>query len=798
VSASLHASLGSLKGLTLRGPRLNSDAPPSEIRLFKAGINETTKGEFLFDSKAAELVIAAAKEQGIDLIVDLEHLSLDPEARHFNPDALGHFNLEVRNGELWAVNIRWNGEGERRLSEKTQRYISPAFMTDDDNRITEVVNIALVSMPATHNTPALVAANRRPKHMSLKDRMNALAARNSIAKGKLTKLADDAGGAAPAGKFAAAKSAADAAAQALADFEKASGGNDVDATFAAMEAAVKACDSFEQAVTAIAGGSGGEPVPDPAAASAQADQQQQMARKDAELVSLRKRLEQVEHDKKVEALAAEMDERRAICASFVTAGRMVPADVWADETASTPKSLFASMSIADLRTLAKSMGTAVKLGGPKAPTRHGEITGSGGVEISEYEQQRVKLYADKFKGQPGARSPEEAVERYVGHKTQQLRGAVTHDDIKRLGRRVEEGHVMLSARGTIVSLATAPVRPIEEFGTSSQRALEEFRMNYNMALASEPQVWAETIGDMLPGGSLKDTYPINFSANRYVEKTAEGPAEARSKNVDITVTKREFNSAEQVELRRLQHGDFAYIQSWGRFAERMARARVALRNLLVTALLEGGLSSYWGYDATLYPTGIDGQPFWSATHKVNPFDASMKLRASATWSNYQSAATPLNAVNLTAEKAAAVQVADPNGYEINADFDMILLPSVLNETAKNLLTIQDFILDARTVNGTANTMGPVKNPHYQSGMKFTKAPELTGAAATANYYLLATGAIARGLFPWVISEDAAEELRTFDESSDFFKKTGEIRVQSHIYTNAALLFPHAIRYVKGA
>jgi hypothetical protein len=77
-------------------------------------------------------------------------------------------------------------------------------------------------MPATHNTPALVAANRRPKHMSLKDRMNALAARNSIAKGKLTKLADDAGGDAPAGKFAAAKSAADAAAQALADFEKAS------------------------------------------------------------------------------------------------------------------------------------------------------------------------------------------------------------------------------------------------------------------------------------------------------------------------------------------------------------------------------------------------------------------------------------------------------------------------------------------------------------------------------------------------------------------------------------------------
>jgi hypothetical protein len=85
--------------------------------------------------------------------------------------------------------------------------------------------------------------------MSLKA-LAALNARLSIASGKLTKLAADAGSDAPSGKFASAKSAADAAAQALADFEKASGGSDIDATFAAMEAAVKACDAFEQAVTA--------------------------------------------------------------------------------------------------------------------------------------------------------------------------------------------------------------------------------------------------------------------------------------------------------------------------------------------------------------------------------------------------------------------------------------------------------------------------------------------------------------------------------------------------------------------
>jgi hypothetical protein len=104
-----------------------------------------------------------------------------------------------------------------------------------------------------------------------------------------------------------------------------------------MEAAVKACDSFEQAVTAIAGGSGGEPVPDPAAASAQADQQQQMARKEAELISLRRRSSKREHDKKVGSSPPRWTSGARSAPSFVTAGRMVPADVWADETATKPK-----------------------------------------------------------------------------------------------------------------------------------------------------------------------------------------------------------------------------------------------------------------------------------------------------------------------------------------------------------------------------------------------------------------------------------------------------------------------------
>lgn len=783
---------------------VDGEAPPTEFRLFRAGENETTKGTFIFDAEAASAVMAAAAQRdGVDYPIDLEHLSLEStDSRSFDPDARGWFCLAVRNGELWAVNVRWTPDGQRRLSERTQRYVSPAFTVDDEDRVTEIVNVALVAMPATHGTPALVAANRRPRPMTLKDRRNNLAASialtlatlGALAKTHRVKLADGESGDAPAGKFAAAKSAADAAAQALADFDSAATGSDIDATFAAMEAAVQAADAFKTAVAAIGGG-GAAPEPEAMADKPEDPAAQQMARERAELITLRAEKARAEEDAKVAKLAAEMQERSALDGELVKMGRETPATV----------KLLAALSLADLRARvtafrgSPSATTLGRVGHPGATVTAGDSL----AEVSEYEAGRVTAYAEKLRRDFGdkARSADEVLKRYIAHKEQQVVGCKAGGmRAIRLGRPLEEGHVLLSRSGKLQTLATSPVRPIEEFGASSQRALEEFRMNYNMALAAEPMVWAEQIGDMLPGGALKETYPLNFAAARYVEKTAQGPGTARAKNVDISITKREFNAGEQVELRRLEAGDFAYALSWQRLAERMARARVTLRNTLVTALLEAGTSGFWGSSAEL-ATGIDGQPFWSATHKVNPFDDSIKLRGSATWSNYQSSATTLGAVNLTAEKAASIQVAAADGTEIGFDYDQILLPSALKETAKNLLTIQDLILDARaSLNSVNNVMGATRNPHYQSGMDWVCGPELAAHATpgSSNYYLIARTGLARGLVPWVIAEDSGEDLRTFDESSDFFKDSGEIKIVSHIYLNAALLYPHAIRYVKGS
>jgi len=161
------------------------DALPTEFRLFAAGSNDSTKGPSLWDAKAAELVMARAAERaGVRYPIDLEHRSLDDTARSLTKDAtdaMGYFDLEVRGGDLWAVNVVWNDEGSERLRSKKQVYFSPAFYTDEEGRVIEVINVALTSMPATHGLAPLVAASRVSAHTPGKSALFAVVASRALA-----------------------------------------------------------------------------------------------------------------------------------------------------------------------------------------------------------------------------------------------------------------------------------------------------------------------------------------------------------------------------------------------------------------------------------------------------------------------------------------------------------------------------------------------------------------------------------------------------------------------------------------
>jgi hypothetical protein len=44
---------------------------------------------------------------------------------------------------------------------------------------------------------------------------------------------------------------------------------------------------------------------------------------------------------------------------------------------------------------------------------------------------------------------------------------------------------------------------------------------------------------------------------------------------------------------------------------------------------------------------------------------------------------------------------------------------------------------------------------------------------------------------------ASLAFRVYDESTDYFKDTGNIKLSSHIWYGFSLVLPHAVRRVKG-
>ena len=149
------------RGTSLADPIMLSsdgDVLPTEFRLFARGKNKTKKGTFLFDDEAARLVMAAASAWAIDYSLDYNHAAMNASLPGHERIAAGWFKLEVRNGELWAVDVSWTPRAAVALSNKEFRYISPTFR-HEGGRVVEMVNVALTNIPATLGIRPLVAAS---------------------------------------------------------------------------------------------------------------------------------------------------------------------------------------------------------------------------------------------------------------------------------------------------------------------------------------------------------------------------------------------------------------------------------------------------------------------------------------------------------------------------------------------------------------------------------------------------------------------------------------------------------------
>lgn len=385
------------------------DVPPTEFRIFAAGENATSKGTFVFDDQAAEAVMAAYMAHGIDVMLDLEHLSLESpqDSRNFDPDARGWAKLELRNGELWAVNVTWTPDGVQRLTSKTQRYISPAFLFDPDTgRISELLNIAITGNPATHNLEPLVAASNR-------GRLNATQGDQAMTPEQLAQLAELLGLGADANV------------------------EDVLATVAAM--VKKVTDAVNG--TPPDGGAANDPAvsseaPPPVVAAASMLAASRVLGRLSGKKDIGEMVREVEawHRSHVdleaqraqlanERATLESAERRRLTGELVKLGAEIPATAWKDDKGTVPAEPWASMPIEQFRDrvakLAKAKGgtTTTSTTAPRPAAGAGAGAEEGGQIIS-VNGERVELTASEVRN---CRDMNAKLEDYAANKLIRLR-----------------------------------------------------------------------------------------------------------------------------------------------------------------------------------------------------------------------------------------------------------------------------------------------------------------------------------------------------------------------------------------
>jgi phage I-like protein len=141
--------------------------PPTEFRILAAGTTQTTKGPVLMSAAGGNSVLAKMAELGRDrLNFDYGHAQLQGPQSYEAARSAGWFNVEVREGELWATNVEWTPTARKALSEREFRYFSPALYLDrQTGEVRELINIALTNIPATKHQTPLVASQTEENPM---------------------------------------------------------------------------------------------------------------------------------------------------------------------------------------------------------------------------------------------------------------------------------------------------------------------------------------------------------------------------------------------------------------------------------------------------------------------------------------------------------------------------------------------------------------------------------------------------------------------------------------------------------
>jgi hypothetical protein len=313
---------------------------------------------------------------------------------------------------------------------------------------------------------------------------------------------------------------------------------------------------------------------------------------------------------------------------------------------------------------------------------------------------------------------------------------------------------------------------------NSEQAIRIFDERYLAGISTvQPPSWAEELGEVVSVDAPRVTFPISFLSTKYVETREESGRFKTMQDQTFDLKVIEYDAGYEAELIYLKTNIWAY-RNWTNVPGRFLTAEKRHVNRGIATLLEAG---------TTETTPWDGLAFFSAVHKANPGGD-----PSTTWSNYQASAKDVtNMSHVMGEITAMKGALDENGEKMPVDPDLIIVPTGKAEALKFALA-QQLIL-------AASATAPYSNPYFGSRFRVLEVPELTDVD---DWYLVDTKLLkAQGVPLWVAAKYQAPAdlgLRYFDESSDYFKNTGKIKVSSHIWMGFKLLFPHAIRRIAGA
>jgi phage I-like protein len=132
---------------------------PTEICLFRKGVTETTKGQFVCDATAAKFTIDNVKAHYGDALTNFDygHGQVGFVSSYDSARSAGWAKLTERDGALWATEIEWTPTAQKALLDREFRFFSPTVYRDPETRrLTNLVNVALTNLPATKGQKPIV------------------------------------------------------------------------------------------------------------------------------------------------------------------------------------------------------------------------------------------------------------------------------------------------------------------------------------------------------------------------------------------------------------------------------------------------------------------------------------------------------------------------------------------------------------------------------------------------------------------------------------------------------------------